>query len=224
MKEHLKVRYSGKESLNLAGVASMSVPELSYHLTLKGKHHHIELRKPKLRRGCEDAKIKITDSLGLAEAGKLNLIVGTPGFFELTNVKVMSIDLALKNKELLVPIEYELCLLSLVDIVAKPSLLSDMLTAASKISPYSLRKESHEAVVKYLTGKLSKRATVAVLSQAPSQLGLLKSLPGIAFYREAFQELKKLPAEKVAAKYSVPKFDLNYLWSLHVSKGNTKAS
>lgn len=201
----------------------MSVPELSYHLTSRGKHHHIELRKPKFRRGCEDSKIKVTDSLRLAESGKLNLIVGTPGFFELTNVKVMSIDLALKNKELLVPVEYELCLLTLVDIVAKPSLLSDMLTAASKVSPYSLRKESHEAVVKYLTGKMSRRAIKAVLSQAPSQVGMLRSLPDIDFYKEAFQELKELPAEKVAAKYSIPKFDLNYLWSLHVSKSNHKA-
>lgn len=198
----------------------MSLPELTYALTEMRKRHHIECSRPNIKAGDPNTKIRVINHVKLAQPKRLNLILETRAFFELSNIKVMPLELAVKADFHIKPEVYKVDLLDYVDIVAKPSVLGEVLTATYKVNPYDVRKESVRAITLYIAGVKSKAATKKSLTLSLSQRPLLDLLESTDIYREAFSRLKNESVEEVALEYGLPEFDLNYLVSTYERECN----
>lgn len=206
-----QVQYSGKVALNVVGIASMSVAELSYKLTAMRKEHHIDVRG--LAVGDSASKLRIIDRLENARPGKTNLMVETPAVLALTTVKVLTLEEALRHKEVRLHTAYHLDVMDYVSLVCAPSDLSKILTLSYKISPYQLRKESVSAILKYANSELKLKTLKAVLSKAPSQAPVLSMLTAVDAYRSAVVLAKMSSVEEAAKVSGLEKFDINYLMS-----------
>lgn len=146
-----------------------SVTDLSKMLTkLKVKHTIIGSELSQIKKS-RNAQIVLIDSINRARYYKdlsCAIIVDAYSALKETNVKIlpylseanMSKRLLsiLKDKKIIsLQIEKE-PLASVIERVTTKSILTDVQTLVNKISPYSLRKKTHEAVIRYLYGDISK--------------------------------------------------------------------
>ena len=205
-----------------------SVTDLSNMLTkLKVKHTIIGSELSQIKKS-RNSQIVLIDSINRARYYKdlsCAIIVDAYSALQETNVKIlpylsenqMSNRLLsiLKDKKVInLEIKKE-PLSSVIDRVTTKSILTDVQTLVNKISPYSLRKKTHEAVIKYLYGEVSREKlfTYCNMDKLLPIYKILVSKQAISI-RKAVEDYLKTRDEEISAnKFGVSTFEILYVYN-----------
>ena len=205
-----------------------SVTDLSNMLTkLKIKHTIIGSELSQIKKS-RNSQIVLIDSINRARYYKdlsCAIIVDAYSALQETNVKIlpylsenqMSNKLLsiLKDKKVInLEIKKE-PLSSVIDRVTTKSILTDVQTLVNKISPYSLRKKTHEAVIKYLYGEVSREKlfTYCNMDKLLPIYKILVSKQAISIRKAVDDYLKTRDEEISANKFGVSTFEILYVYN-----------
>lgn len=205
-----------------------SVTDLSNMLTkLKVKHTIIGSELSQIKKS-RNSQIVLIDSINRARYYKdlsCAIIVDAYSALQETNVKILPylsenqmpnrLLSILKDKKVInLEIKKE-PLSSVIDRVTTKSILTDVQTLVNKISPYSLRKKTHEAVIKYLYGNISREKlfTYCNMDKLLPIYKILVSKQAISI-RKAVEDYLKTRDEEISAnKFGVSTFEILYVYN-----------
>lgn len=205
-----------------------SVTDLSNMLTkLKVKHTIIGSELSQIKKS-RNSQIVLIDSINRARYYKdlsCAIIVDAYSALQETNVKILpylsenqmpnKLLSILKDKKVInLEIKKE-PLSSVIDRVTTKSILTDVQTLVNKISPYSLRKKTHEAVIKYLYGDISREKlfTYCNMDKLLPIYKILVSKQAISI-RKAVEDYLKTRDEEISAnKFGVSTFEILYVYN-----------
>ena len=205
-----------------------SVTDLSNMLTkLKVKHTIIGSELSQIKKS-RNSQIVLIDSINRARYYKdlsCAIIVDAYSALQETNVKILPylsenqmynrLLSILKDKKVInLEIKKE-PLSSVIDRVTTKSILTDVQTLVNKISPYSLRKKTHEAVIKYLYGEVSREKlfTYCNMDKLLPIYKILVSKQAISI-RKAVEDYLKTRDEEISAnKFGVSTFEILYVYN-----------
>lgn len=205
-----------------------SVTDLSNMLTkLKIKHTIIGSELSQIKKS-RNSQIVLIDSINRARYYKdlsCAIIVDAYSALQETNVKILpylsenqmpnKLLSILKDKKVInLEIKKE-PLSSVIDRVTTKSILTDVQTLVNKISPYSLRKKTHEAVIKYLYGEVSREKlfTYCNMDKLLPIYKILVSKQAISI-RKAVEDYLKTRDEEISAnKFGVSTFEILYVYN-----------
>lgn len=205
-----------------------SVTDLSNMLTkLKVKHTIIGSELSQIKKS-RNSQIVLLDSINRARYYKdlsCAIIVDAYSALQETNVKILPylsenqmpnrLLSILKDKKVIdLEIKKE-PLSSVIDRVTTKSILTDVQTLVNKISPYSLRKKTHEAVIKYLYGDISREKlfTYCNMDKLLPIYKILVSKQAISIRKAVDDYLKTRDEEISANKFGVSTFEILYVYN-----------
>ncbi|QDH83406.1 hypothetical protein [Achromobacter phage Motura] len=120
-------------------------------------------------------------------------------------------------------VKREPSLLEFIDMATKPSVLRTLQTAWCKINPYAYRKEVQEAIILYIEGSRSFKATKAVLEKnlrAEAMLPTLKSDECAALIEAVRLYKAGANLDQICEHFNMESFDITYIVSARKKYAN----